>query len=198
MSNRHGITLCVASIRRSAHDASTYPHTCKTNQPTNQSTKPIQKAPSKLESTSLVLAVGLDLFFARVAPSKPFDVLSEEFNHVLVRCIYMSTLLSWLRRLCIHMYIYTRRLCYYPTPRWLAACGCPAQIMHRHKSTPPIRSPSCCSPSFAPPGCWGGRRVGSGSGIVGHERDGRDKTIKERRGKGVRRNGSKVTIYTIG
>lgn len=37
-------------------------------------------APALLESTSLVFAYGLDLFFTRVAPSKTFDVLSESFN----------------------------------------------------------------------------------------------------------------------
>lgn len=36
--------------------------------------------PSRLESTSLVLALGLDLFLTRVAPSGTFDVLSENFN----------------------------------------------------------------------------------------------------------------------
>ncbi|CAG8465850.1 4436_t:CDS:10 [Ambispora leptoticha] len=36
--------------------------------------------PSLLESTSLVLAYGLDIFFTRVAPSKTFDVLSEDFS----------------------------------------------------------------------------------------------------------------------
>lgn len=36
--------------------------------------------PSRLESTSLVLTLGLDLFFTRVAPSGTFDVLSENFN----------------------------------------------------------------------------------------------------------------------
>ena len=39
-------------------------------------------APSLLESTSLVLAVGTDLFFTRVATSGTFDVLSENFNKV--------------------------------------------------------------------------------------------------------------------
>lgn len=39
-------------------------------------------APSLLESTSLVLAVGTDLFHTRVAPSGTFDVLSENFNKV--------------------------------------------------------------------------------------------------------------------
>ena len=33
-----------------------------------------------LESTSLVLGVGLDLFWMRVAPSGEFDVLSEGFS----------------------------------------------------------------------------------------------------------------------
>ncbi|KAH7906600.1 hypothetical protein BJ138DRAFT_1015952 [Hygrophoropsis aurantiaca] len=40
----------------------------------------IVTSPSLLESTSLVFAYGLDLFFTRVAPSNTFDVLSENFN----------------------------------------------------------------------------------------------------------------------
>ncbi|EMD34983.1 hypothetical protein CERSUDRAFT_116509 [Gelatoporia subvermispora B] len=40
----------------------------------------IVTSPSLLESTSLVFAFGLDLFFTRVAPSDTFDVLSENFN----------------------------------------------------------------------------------------------------------------------
>ncbi|KAN0080356.1 Protein of unknown function (DUF1620) domain containing protein [Tylopilus felleus] len=40
----------------------------------------IVTAPSLLESTSLVLAVGTDLFLTRVATSGTFDVLSENFN----------------------------------------------------------------------------------------------------------------------
>ncbi|KAF8258763.1 hypothetical protein EI94DRAFT_1728071, partial [Lactarius quietus] len=42
----------------------------------------ILTAPALLESTSLVFAYGLDLFGTRVAPSGPFDVLSETFNKV--------------------------------------------------------------------------------------------------------------------
>jgi ER membrane protein complex subunit 1 len=38
--------------------------------------------PTQLESTSLVLAYGLDIFMTRVAPSGSFDVLSEEFNKI--------------------------------------------------------------------------------------------------------------------
>lgn len=37
-------------------------------------------SPALLESTSLVFASGLDLFFTRVAPSGSFDVLSEGFS----------------------------------------------------------------------------------------------------------------------
>ncbi|KAI5994746.1 hypothetical protein EDD15DRAFT_2547193 [Pisolithus albus] len=40
----------------------------------------IMSASSRLESTSLVLAIGLDLFLTRVSPSGTFDVLSENFN----------------------------------------------------------------------------------------------------------------------
>jgi ER membrane protein complex subunit 1 len=42
----------------------------------------ILTSPAYLESTSLVFAYGLDLFFTRVAPSGTFDVLSETFNKV--------------------------------------------------------------------------------------------------------------------
>jgi ER membrane protein complex subunit 1 len=40
----------------------------------------VKSSPAFLESTSLVLASGLDLFFTRVAPSGEFDVLSEGFS----------------------------------------------------------------------------------------------------------------------
>ncbi|CAG8693541.1 7769_t:CDS:10, partial [Dentiscutata erythropus] len=40
----------------------------------------IATSPALLESTSLVLAYGLDLWFTREAPSKTFDVLSEDFS----------------------------------------------------------------------------------------------------------------------
>ncbi|KAF8577387.1 DUF1620-domain-containing protein [Ramaria rubella] len=40
----------------------------------------IVTSPASLESTSIVLAYGLDLFLTRVAPSNTFDILSESFN----------------------------------------------------------------------------------------------------------------------
>ncbi|OZJ01843.1 hypothetical protein BZG36_04944, partial [Bifiguratus adelaidae] len=45
-----------------------------------QGIESIKTSPALLESTSLVLAYGLDTFFTYSAPSKQFDVLSEEFN----------------------------------------------------------------------------------------------------------------------
>lgn len=42
----------------------------------------ILTSPALLESTSLVFAYGLDLFFTRVTPSGTFDILSENFNKV--------------------------------------------------------------------------------------------------------------------
>ncbi len=44
--------------------------------------KHILTSPALLESTSLVFAHGLDMFLTRVAPSKTFDVLDENFNKV--------------------------------------------------------------------------------------------------------------------
>ncbi|KAH8925822.1 DUF1620-domain-containing protein [Atractiella rhizophila] len=48
----------------------------------------VVSAPSRLESTSFVLAYGADLFLDTVAPSQPFDILSDSFNkHQLVGTI---------------------------------------------------------------------------------------------------------------
>ncbi|KAF7371106.1 hypothetical protein MSAN_00745500 [Mycena sanguinolenta] len=43
-------------------------------------TRNIITSPALLESTSLVFAYGLDLFFTRVAPSNTFDILNKNFN----------------------------------------------------------------------------------------------------------------------
>ena len=40
--------------------------------------------PSRLESTTLVFAYGIDLFFVRTAPSKVFDSLTEDFSFALL------------------------------------------------------------------------------------------------------------------
>lgn len=47
-----------------------------------------------LESTSLVLAYGLDLWFTREAPSKTFDVLSEDFSKGTLLATILGLILS--------------------------------------------------------------------------------------------------------
>lgn len=44
-------------------------------------------SPSGLESTSLLLAYGIDLFFTRLHPSGTFDILKDDFDHVLISLV---------------------------------------------------------------------------------------------------------------
>lgn len=44
----------------------------------------IISVPAKLESTTLVFAYGVDLFFTRVAPSRTYDSLTEDFSYALL------------------------------------------------------------------------------------------------------------------
>jgi len=44
--------------------------------------------PAVIESTTLVLAVGVDLFYTRATPSKTFDLLAADFNHPFLVCVY--------------------------------------------------------------------------------------------------------------
>eukprot|EP00510_Aplanochytrium_minuta_P005310 CAMPEP_0184008730 /NCGR_PEP_ID=MMETSP0954-20121128/2156_1 /TAXON_ID=627963 /ORGANISM="Aplanochytrium sp, Strain PBS07" /LENGTH=1028 /DNA_ID=CAMNT_0026287913 /DNA_START=29 /DNA_END=3112 /DNA_ORIENTATION=+ len=44
----------------------------------------IMSIPTNLESTSLVLVVGMDMFYTRLQPSLGFDLLAEEFNYPLL------------------------------------------------------------------------------------------------------------------
>ncbi len=39
---------------------------------------------TSLESTSLVLGYGLDLFFSPVRPAKAYDILGDGFNHFVL------------------------------------------------------------------------------------------------------------------
>lgn len=50
----------------------------------------IYTAPSGLESTCLVVATGLDLFVTRVAPSKTFDLLKEDFDYILISIVLVA------------------------------------------------------------------------------------------------------------
>lgn len=54
----------------------------------------IQVAPARLESTSHVLVHGLDLFYTRVAPSKTFDVLKEDFDHKLIVLVLSGLIIA--------------------------------------------------------------------------------------------------------
>lgn len=54
----------------------------------------IQVAPARLESTSHVLIHGLDLFYTRVAPSKTFDVLKEDFDHTLIVLVLSGLIIA--------------------------------------------------------------------------------------------------------
>lgn len=46
--------------------------------------KGIIAVPAKLESTTLVFSYGVDLFFTRLAPSKTYDSLTEDFSYALL------------------------------------------------------------------------------------------------------------------
>ncbi|VDD85928.1 unnamed protein product [Enterobius vermicularis] len=50
----------------------------------------IKTAPSGLESTSLIFAYGLDLFFSRMTPSGTFDILKDDFDHKLISLVLLG------------------------------------------------------------------------------------------------------------
>ncbi|KAL5105218.1 ER membrane protein complex subunit 1 [Taenia crassiceps] len=50
----------------------------------------IHTTPSGLESTSLVFAHGLDLFFTRIAPSKTYDMLRDDFDYCFIAMIVVG------------------------------------------------------------------------------------------------------------
>lgn len=56
--------------------------------------------PAKLESTTLVFAYGTDLFFTRLAPSKTYDSLTEDFSYALllltIFALVVAILVTWI------------------------------------------------------------------------------------------------------
>lgn len=50
--------------------------------------------PSGLESTSLMLAYGTDLFFTQLTPSGTFDVLKDDFDHLLISIVLISLVIG--------------------------------------------------------------------------------------------------------
>ncbi|XP_063704257.1 ER membrane protein complex subunit 1 [Culicoides brevitarsis] len=56
--------------------------------------KGIHTAPSGLESTCLMIGYGLDLFVTRVAPSKTFDLLKEDFDYFLITAVLTALIVA--------------------------------------------------------------------------------------------------------
>ncbi|KHJ41224.1 PQQ enzyme repeat protein [Trichuris suis] len=50
----------------------------------------IYTAPSGMESTSMVFAAGLDLFFTRVSPAGAFDMLKDGFDHWFIATVLIA------------------------------------------------------------------------------------------------------------
>lgn len=50
--------------------------------------------PASLESTSLVFAYGLDLFYTHTAPSKIYDSLTEDFSYALLLITIIALLVA--------------------------------------------------------------------------------------------------------
>ncbi|VDN03173.1 unnamed protein product [Thelazia callipaeda] len=49
---------------------------------------------SGLESTSLMLAYGTDLFFTQLSPSGTFDILKDDFDHLLISVVLLSLVIG--------------------------------------------------------------------------------------------------------
>lgn len=54
----------------------------------------IKTCSSGLESTSLVLAYGLDVFYTRATPSGTFDILKDDFDHVFISVVITALILA--------------------------------------------------------------------------------------------------------
>ncbi len=50
----------------------------------------LRSGPTGLESTSLVFAFGLDLFYTRVTPSGTFDILKDDFDHWFISLVLVA------------------------------------------------------------------------------------------------------------
>ena len=61
----------------------------------------ITTCPASLESTSLVFAYGLDLYYIRLAPAKSFDLLPSDFKYGLLVLLVVG--LSVATLVCRHI-----------------------------------------------------------------------------------------------
>merc|ERR1711871_789878 len=60
----------------------------------------IVSSPTNLESTTLVVGVGLDMFFTRATPARAFDLMPDDFNYGLLLLISCGLVfgVSWARK----------------------------------------------------------------------------------------------------
>ncbi|TNN16586.1 ER membrane protein complex subunit 1 isoform 1 [Schistosoma japonicum] len=54
----------------------------------------IRTAPTGLESTGLVFAYGLDLFFTRISPSQTYDLLKEDFDYTAIATVTLGMIIA--------------------------------------------------------------------------------------------------------
>lgn len=50
----------------------------------------IATVPANLESTTLSVFYGLDLFFTRIQPSKTFDLLPDDFPYAMLILVFLT------------------------------------------------------------------------------------------------------------
>jgi hypothetical protein len=51
-------------------------------------------APTGLESTSVVVVYGLDLYCTRVTPSKGFDLIKEDFDYYVISSVLLALVIA--------------------------------------------------------------------------------------------------------
>ncbi|TDH71102.1 hypothetical protein CCR75_003513 [Bremia lactucae] len=61
-----------------------HPQAMLTYNETIENLKAMSTTPTELESTTLVFAYGLDMFYVRMTPAKSFDLLPSDFNHEML------------------------------------------------------------------------------------------------------------------
>ena len=54
----------------------------------------IATEPASLESTTLTVVFGLDLFFTRIQPSKTFDLLPDDFPYAMLVLVTVALLVG--------------------------------------------------------------------------------------------------------
>ena len=58
-------------------------------------------SPTDMESSIFALCSGTDLFLVRMAPDKTFDIIADDFNHVLLLVILLvgTAVIAWFNKL---------------------------------------------------------------------------------------------------